>query len=92
MKINEIKRRLEKAQKCHTSQNMNDCAECPYHLSESCTKLILLDSIDIIHLLEMRNKENENGYVGTSFLDRCKLHDAEEKIRNLEKEIERLQK
>lgn len=92
MKINEIKRRLEKAQKCHTSQNMNDCAECPYHLSESCTKLILLDSIEIIHLLEMRNKENKNGYAGTSFLDRCKLHDAEEKIRNLEKEIERLQK
>ena len=33
--------------------------------------------------LENRLKECENGYEGTLFLDRCKLHDAEEKIREL---------
>ena len=92
MKINDIKKRLHKALECHNSLSINDCAECPYHLSESCIKLILLESIEIIELLEMRNKENENGYAQTSFLDRCKLHDAEEEIKNLKKEIERLRK
>lgn len=92
MKIEDIKKRLHKAIECHNSPRMNDCAECPYHHSESCIKLILEESIEIIYLLEMRNQENENGYAGTNFLDRCKLHDAEEKISKLEKEIERLKK
>ena len=33
--------------------------------------------------LENRLKECENGYEGTLFLDRCKLHDAEEEIKKL---------
>lgn len=40
--------------------------------------------------LENRLKECENGYKGTNFLDRCKLHDAEEKVRKLTEENERL--
>ena len=40
--------------------------------------------------LENRLKECENGYEGTLYLDRCKLHDAEEKIEKLTEENERL--
>ena len=40
--------------------------------------------------LENRLKECENGYEGTQFLDRCKLHDAEEKVKKLTEENERL--
>ena len=37
--------------------------------------------------LENRIKECENGYEGTLHLDRCKLHDAEEKIKELDVEL-----
>ena len=40
--------------------------------------------------LENRLKECENGYEGTLYLERCKLHDAEEKIKKLTEENERL--
>lgn len=36
--------------------------------------------------LENRLKECENGYEGTNFLDRCKLHDAEENVKKLTEE------
>lgn len=39
-----------------------------------------------IFKLENHLKECENGYEGTLFLDRCKLHDAEEKIKKLTEE------
>ena len=37
--------------------------------------------------LENRIKECENGYEGTLRLDRCKLHDAEEKIKKLDVDL-----
>ena len=40
--------------------------------------------------LENRLKECENGYEGTLYLERCKLHDAEEKIKELTAENEKL--
>ena len=40
--------------------------------------------------LENRLKECENGYEGTLFLERCKLHDAEQKIKELAEENARL--
>ena len=40
--------------------------------------------------LENRLKECENGYEGTLFLESCKLHDAEEKVKELTEENERL--
>ena len=40
--------------------------------------------------LENRLKECENGYEGTLYLDRCKLHDADEKIKKLTAEISSL--
>ena len=43
-----------------------------------------------IYELENRLKECENGYEGTLFLDRCKLHDAEEKVKELTEENERI--
>lgn len=42
--------------------------------------------------LENRLKECENGYEGTLHLERCKLHDAEEKVKELTEENERLKK
>lgn len=43
-----------------------------------------------IFKLENRLKECENGCEGTVFLDRCKLHDAEEKVRELTQANEQL--
>lgn len=40
--------------------------------------------------LEKRLKECENGYEGTLYLERCKLHDTEQKIKELTEENERL--
>ena len=40
--------------------------------------------------LENRLKECENGYEGTLYLERCKLHDAEQKIKELTEENEKL--
>lgn len=45
---------------------------------------------DTIFDLENRLKECENGYEGTLFLDRCKLHDAEEKVKELTQSNEML--
>lgn len=45
---------------------------------------------DTIFALENRLKECENGYNGTLALERCKLHDAEEKVKKLTEENERL--
>lgn len=36
-----------------------------------------------IYELENRLKECENGYEGTLYLERCKLHDAEQKVKEL---------
>lgn len=43
-----------------------------------------------IFKLENRLEECENGYEGTHFLDMCKLHDDEQKIKELTEENERL--
>ena len=42
-----------------------------------------------IFQLENRLKECENGYAGTLHLESCKLHDAEERVKELTKENER---
>lgn len=51
---------------------------------------LIKDQAEQIFKLENRLKECENGYEGTLFLDRCKLHDAEEKVKQLTEENERL--
>lgn len=43
-----------------------------------------------IFSLENRLKECENGYEGTLYLERCKLHDAEEKIKELTEQNNKL--
>lgn len=60
---------------------------------------ILADALAIIESqeqkifsLENRLKECENGYEGTLFLDRCKLRDAEKKVKELAEENERLRR
>lgn len=50
----------------------------------------IIDVEQRIFELENRLKECENGYEGTLFLDRCKLHDAEEKIKELTQANEQL--
>ena len=52
-------------------------------------EIIKSDEREIFEL-EKNLKECEIGYEGTLFLDRCKLHDAEEKIEKLSKEIKLL--
>lgn len=44
---------------------------------------VILANEQKIFELENRLKECENGYEGTLFLDRCKLYDAEQKIKEL---------
>ena len=72
------------------------CKGCPYEdncIDEDVTRdaLALINSQEQkIFELENRLKECENGYKGTNFLDRCKLHDAEEKVKKLTEENERL--
>lgn len=51
---------------------------------------LIKDQDEQIFKLENRLKECENGYQGTLFLDRCKLHDAEEKIKEQENVIKNL--
>ena len=83
------------ALRCHADEK-NKCAICPYN-KESCSIELAKDAIALINsqeqkifALENRLKECENGYKGTNFLDRCKLHDAEEKVKELTEENERL--
>lgn len=45
---------------------------------------------ELIFKLENRLKECENGYEGTLHLERCKLHDAEEKVKELTQANEQL--
>lgn len=72
------------------------CKGCPYEdncIDEDVTRdaLALITSQEQrIFELKNRLKECENGYEGTLFLDRCKLHDAEEKVEELAEENERL--
>ena len=77
---------------------LGDCTPCPYHqLYVGCRDRMAEDSLALINsqeqkIFELKNrlKECENGYEGTLYLDRCKLHDAEEKIKELTEENERL--
>lgn len=74
------------------------CGDCPHFPSSlGCCRKTILDALALINSqeqkifeLENRFKECENGYKGTNFLDRCKLHDAEEKFRKLTEENERV--
>ena len=74
---------------------------CPYvskNDSDRCDRNSMhKDILDIIKSreqkifeLENRLKECENGYEGTLYLESCKLHDAEKKIKELTEENERL--
>ena len=71
--------------------NSTKCNECPiYNGGGGCidelkeATLTLINSQERkIKELENRLKECENGYEGTLYLDRCKLHDAEQKIKEL---------
>lgn len=87
-----------KALECCKSPKLTKCYGCPrdkedghcmYRLSEDALELITSQEQKIFEL-ENRLKECENGYEGTLFLDRCKLHDAEEYVKELIEENERL--
>lgn len=62
-----------------------------WNISEDCEIFVYVKKQeDTIFALENRLKECENGYEGTLYLDRCKLNDANEKIKELTEENERL--
>lgn len=73
-----------------------DKENCPYKTHDipiACMTMRMVDALTLIKdqaeqifKLENRLKECENGYEGTLFLDRCKLHDAEEKVKQLTEE------
>ena len=92
---------VKKAMECCNSEG-HICGKCPYEsvrIGISCRDKLIRDALALINSqeqkifeLENRLKESENGYKGTNFLDRCKLHDAEEKVRKLTEENESWQK
>ena len=64
-------------------------------ISGTCQGWLMKDALALIRSqdeqlfqLENRLKECENGYAGTLHLERCKLHDAEEKVKELTEEKE----
>lgn len=83
--------KIIKALEC-CSTDTSDCNNCPYSEFQegNCFDNAKKDALSHIKSqdqkifeLENRLKECENGYKGTNFLDRCKLHDAEEKVEKL---------
>lgn len=91
---------IKKALECCFVNDWNStkCNECPFYnggggcideLKEFTIAFINSQEQKIFEL-ENRLKECENGYEGTLFLDRCKLHDAEEKVKELTEENEKL--
>ena len=79
----------------------NSCeGKCPYYSNvvTVCSTNLAKDALAIIKeqderifKLENRLKECENGYEGTLYLERCKLHDAEQKIEELTKKVGELE-
>lgn len=70
---------------------------CPLYTDDECTITLAKSTLALINSyenkifeLENRLKECENGYEGTLYLERCKLHDAEEKNKELTEENEGL--
>ena len=80
------------------TNSLKDCPDCKYfYKGYRCKTGLLADALALIKQqdeqifkLENRLKEGENGYEGTLYLDRCKLHDAEQKIKELTEKNERL--
>lgn len=90
MELNE--EQIKKALECCTADDRK-CIDCYYYGFIRCQNALLADALALITSqgqkifeLENRLKKCENGYEGTNFLDRCKLHDAEEKIKKLTEE------
>ncbi len=85
----------------HCTATGYKCEECPYFYKsegiKSSMEILMIDALALINSqeqkifeLENRLKECENGYEGTLHLERCKLHDAEEKVKELTAENEKL--
>ena len=91
MKLNreQIIKALECCTNCICNLAKTD-TECPLVKMDFCKNYLMKQSLALIKeqdeqifKLENRLKECENGYEGTLSLDRCKLHDAEEKVKEL---------
>lgn len=72
----------------------SECNKCPLRDGRCANGEMGRLSLEIIHSqeqkifeLENRLKECENGYEGTLHLERCKLNDAEEKIKELDVDL-----
>lgn len=62
-----------------------------WNISDDCEIFAFVSAqADKIFALENRLKECENGYEGTLHLESCKLHDAEEKVKELTQANEQL--
>ena len=74
-------------EKCYFMWKEPSCFSCYHEAAQNALALITSQEQKIFEL-ENRLKECENGYEGTLYLERCKLHDAEEKVNQLTADIE----
>lgn len=73
--------------RCENCPKVTEDALCMYRLSGDALALIKQQDEQIFQL-ENRLKECENGYSGTLHIESCKLHDAEERIKELTIELD----
>ena len=90
------KKQIIKALECCIGDNA-DCNSCPYwvDVDVNCFDNVKSDALALIKQqdeqifqLENRLKECENGYAGTLHIESCKLHDAEERVKELTEDNE----
>lgn len=82
----QIKKAMECCSKDDCDNCPNDFGNCYSNLAGYALSLITSQEQKIFEL-ENRLKECENGYEGTLHLESCKLHDAEEKVKELTAKI-----
>lgn len=76
-------------EKCYFMWKEPSCFSCYHEVAQNALALIESQEQKIFEL-ENRLKECENGYEGTLHLESCKLHDAEEKVKELTEENDKL--
>lgn len=91
------RKHIIKALECCIEGTSEACLKCSFRLTPPypvCKTMIQKHALALITSqerrifeLENRLKECENGYEGTLHLERAKLHDAEEKVKELTEEV-----
>lgn len=92
------KEQIINALEYYSSSNVEVCRNCSYQNINWAHSDILKQALNFIKKqeeqifkFEHQLEEQENGYEGTLHLERCKLHDAEEKVKELTQALEEKQ-